>query len=934
MESNTRLEDRHGCPLVEALSFVFQGNEGVELFDYSCAHDFQRLWSFRGIAAKRILVVWSQTALDPELSPINTADCLSPVDWAVCFAAQRKDAPDAWPDVMILDTDAARHSRIPSVAHLSALKAERLPWLRLEPDVQLSSIIEWLENPRQRGVGRCKTAVERFLREIRLSLTEVRSEGTYDRHAISNIIGPMVLRGQEANKTLHSAALLSLLRTCGLVPPFGPATETASDGPVTETGEGLGVLLVDDQAGHGWAAWVREALPKAGVSVLTSPVELVEAVERQLKEAQTDDLRFRLALPGLPAGRPPVLLLDLRLFSGNAGAELEFYRNTLLPLIRTYFLDRTNLAWSSFSIHDEAFSNAVSAVEDGSLFLGSKKSERREVLTWLPRLLALADMSLPIILFSSTGRRELVKPFRDYGNIITSFEKLRFVDLCDGSTAGSVAGRCVSELQSALHVARHHAAPRPFALGLTHAPPQAQNGSGTASETSGKWNIVIHIDESGTWNGEPGSLKLGALVSVFPMAKSEWDIDEAISRSHGGARTGKAYCRNPANLADMLTIAEQEGARLGYMELSAGDEMIFAGRDTSDEFHDEWVADNLWRQMFVRLIECSIFGVGRWLLPDGGRLSSMSVRAPTRGIPLDVGLSHLARESEQRKRLVQRRKSNLFNKWGIETVPVGQKAPLWTAIEALENCRSDAEPRELWNLFVEGIKYFKPRPPPPQLVRFFDYADARPIVESVVQLYRHTGFVPRSQLVRAFNLNSHGTARSKYIPALHFAVDGVLDVRELPPCVRKWGIDYGPGLDRLLRTNRLLLGNDTIAAALALKDAYTLIGGTSPTFLVSLEGDVAASLQRVNGGEYLRLGDEWPEDVVFALSVGRIEGRVVRASGADRQHRNIVGADAREYFAPYCAIDIGKTVSFRPSTRRGVMFPGEAIIVTDVGVVR
>ena len=325
-----------------ALSFVLKDNAGIAVFDYSCATDFRRLWSLENIAGKRILLIWSHTPLDTDLSPINAADCLSPIDWAVCFAAQKKTAPENWPEVMILDVQPALHGDIPSVGHLNALKPDQLPWLRVESDTQLTSVINWLATPRVRDRERCTAALRQFLRRIRLDLTDVNRNTTYDRHAISNIIGPMILRGKASNQTLHSSALLGLLGACDLI----ASSEKAADQPTVERrlfsddqtntavqeprlGEGLHVLLVDDQADHGWVDWVRECLLGASVSAIKDPTHLVREVKRQLDEAGTKDLRYRLKLPGLDEGKQPVLLLDLRLFSGNPDGERTFFKDTL-----------------------------------------------------------------------------------------------------------------------------------------------------------------------------------------------------------------------------------------------------------------------------------------------------------------------------------------------------------------------------------------------------------------------------------------------------------------------------------------------------------------------------------------------------------------------------------------------------------------------------
>ena len=53
------------------------------------------------------------------------------------------------------------------------------------------------------------------------------------------------------------------------------------------------------------------------------------------------------------------------------------------------------------------------------------ENDRLNGLTLLPRLVALMDPSIPIIIFSSTGKRSMIEKFKGYNNIITCFEKSR-----------------------------------------------------------------------------------------------------------------------------------------------------------------------------------------------------------------------------------------------------------------------------------------------------------------------------------------------------------------------------------------------------------------------------------------------------------------------------------------------------------------------------
>ena len=117
------------------LDLVIDDKSRPAVFDYSCADDFRRLWSFQHLGVKQVIIVWSRTAIDSDLTPINAADCLSPVDWAMCCAAQETANPGNWPAILILDLDPSLHGSVASVAHLNALKPDQFPWLRVDSDV-------------------------------------------------------------------------------------------------------------------------------------------------------------------------------------------------------------------------------------------------------------------------------------------------------------------------------------------------------------------------------------------------------------------------------------------------------------------------------------------------------------------------------------------------------------------------------------------------------------------------------------------------------------------------------------------------------------------------------------------------------------------------------------------------------------------------------
>ncbi len=476
-----------------------------------------------------------------------------------------------------------------------------------------------------------------------MNLTEVKSEGTYDRHAISNIIGPMILRGNVAKETLHSVALLRLLGSCGLVAPIDSIVDQAAEDAErfqdvqvdpqrdrSKNGSGLHVLLVDDQANQGWSDWVRDRLPGADIGAVADPTAFVQEVQRQLDAVGTKDLRFRLTLPGMKEGSLPVLLLDLRLFSGNAGGELAFYRDLLLPLIAR-FTDRNDVPWPAFSSADTKFTAALNVVKAGSLVIESP--EHHEALTWLPRVLSLIDLSLPIILFSSTGRRSIERAFSGHRNIILGFEKPRFFD----STTQSVQMTMTTEAG----LSRAFDDAKSLLQGRIRARQALQcldcRVDRRVSERYGHFELFI--DES----GDGRDLVVGGLVAGFASLDEAHEFDDRLVQAGvryfptlaGPVPPGEPLpkhitCRQ--QFEDVVKAWKDEGRSLLMAFVTLNGIEPFT---TPLRFLDMDFMDNRWRLAVEAVIEVFISEIVARLKKEDecGRSASVSIYGPTRVSP-------------------------------------------------------------------------------------------------------------------------------------------------------------------------------------------------------------------------------------------------------------------------------------------------------------
>ena len=374
----------------------------------------------------------------PALAGINFRSHFTATSWV---AAWRLKFPKALAAVAVVDPHPAGFASgtaraLQPLLGLSDKVGKRLlPLTAVLNAPSLREICRWLTESAHAISGiMAGTLIELLRSTIWNGLTSTSEQ----HHALSNVLGPMILSGRpdvdwdSAPADRPKLLLRRLLESCDLVSWVDTKSTPSAAQSDQQDGLGLDFLLLDDQAAQGWTEWVKECLPGGAnrLHSLADPTSVLKALRDALRLAnlpkeRLSDARFALKLPGLLEADNPVLLLDLRLFAGNPGAELVFFRS-MLPLV-DHFTDKPNLAWPGFCNGDPRFAAAKVAVEKGTLNADSE--EHHEALTWLPRLVALVDMSMPIVLFSSTGRRDIVEAFKAYGNIITIFSKPRLQDL-------------------------------------------------------------------------------------------------------------------------------------------------------------------------------------------------------------------------------------------------------------------------------------------------------------------------------------------------------------------------------------------------------------------------------------------------------------------------------------------------------------------------
>lgn len=374
----------------------------------------------------------------PALAGINIRSHFTATSW---LAAVKLKFPEAKGSIAVIDPrpvgvaqgaaralqtvlgarDAANESLVPGAAVLSA--------------PNLADICQWLSAAKKETRDVAKDTAH--LRELLKST--IWNELTSDReqhHALSNVLGSFLLRaavgGRKAEGDLQR--IQQFLDVLAKVCDVGTGAASKGHGGVQAwVGRELReqfeeAVLIDDMAElwggflaasfGGNPAFLRTTPPgqfancvAGGECDLTTdclsglPARLAKVIsEGRARLRSADMVPDAKGQDGHAAsGEHFVLFLDLRLGLGPAfHAQLRTVARMLLDSSR-------NLPW-------------FPTVQDRTAFRAEIDDERARD-TLLVRLISLIDPTLPIVIFSSTHRSELIDPFRDYGNIITAFRK-------------------------------------------------------------------------------------------------------------------------------------------------------------------------------------------------------------------------------------------------------------------------------------------------------------------------------------------------------------------------------------------------------------------------------------------------------------------------------------------------------------------------------
>lgn len=574
---------------VKKIVDLFSAQESVKFYSYQDALDFSELWSLiEDISSSErdfstpcaFIVVWDGFPERPDKSsPVDVTRYITPIDWAVAFSlsVRGKNREGSWPDlkIFIVDVEGLAGSDSGTLKFFENFErrtVKNMPWIRIFGPGQEDQVwgfenlllnIACAAHPpgstfprRSELVGSMKQATEYEKQGLDVIKTYLvanltRPSNPGDHHAIANIIGPLLFMEIEGiDQQIY--ALQVLMRQLDLIPKRDQTDDfLSSERPwfdfnnerwkqaldrLMHSDKGtLELILIDDMFQLGWGkmlCWVfgvkyrspstpcnslteigRSTDNRVIVKACTSP----EIILRKLEEFNEDSLdhRFRFKVDQDIRDSLEILFLDLRLFSGSPLEEVSFLRR--IACVAEKLNKRINLPWKKFD--QKKVKNCLEGnfkCEDASYI---------EALTFLPRVLALIDLSLPIVIFSSTGRRDITEEFKDYRNIITAFDKPKFTVAIPENVASITRTKFYEAARQAFSVIGGRVTCKQVLL-LGQKAEEFYKLNHKPVETSDFRHVEIYLDERG--GPKDLTFSVGGLIVAYPNYSSVFELSNCL----------------------------------------------------------------------------------------------------------------------------------------------------------------------------------------------------------------------------------------------------------------------------------------------------------------------------------------------------------------------------------------------------------------------
>jgi hypothetical protein len=371
---------------------------------------------------------------------INFRDHLTALSWVGAWRLCHPGSPVRFAVIRVQAGDLG--ATTPSVLS-TLLQASHLPKRPLVPRIAffdrpgLSALVEWLGLKEEMS----ESAVWPTLPIIRSCIWEGLTSTREQHHSFSNVVGAFVLSAslKSANESPQTHPIeeyiIALIQSVGVNTGNSPVGCWIESTLQRRLG---GAVLLDDMADL-WGTFLCGALDlQEGKTFATTPSGSFFETIRGLPERLMDFLRdkkrhFLSAHEIIPSNRVIqdrfVLFLDLRLFPDAESTDPNDARHRFLRQLADFGITLLNserhLPWLDEKGKARLRKELARFRErpPRSLAENSPGEALPPEETLLPRLLGLLDPTLPIVIFSSTHRSELIDPFRDFGNIITTFRK-------------------------------------------------------------------------------------------------------------------------------------------------------------------------------------------------------------------------------------------------------------------------------------------------------------------------------------------------------------------------------------------------------------------------------------------------------------------------------------------------------------------------------
>lgn len=839
-------------PLVAVLSAMlprFSSTKSLDVRVFSYRQNFRTLWdlgSERGLSdlsVSSVLVVVDDDSLPDDRDLPEANKHLTALDWAVWFTLSLSMAESSgragMPTIILLRNEAIKRPANSDAERFWSMFPENsivpaLPSIKMVPLVggvgepccllQLLKIIHAGESTPPRGDLS-------LIRQVWQSFF-LRPTSPSDNHALANVLGAGLLTGDFGDSETRRA-LVKILRWLELVPRgldssvrestresiARMATAVHQRLPGKACGALRMLLVDDDQKRHGWLKFLGESVGlrppisdmptwagrigkfPANLTATDSANEFLEKL--QWCRANAGSLRFNSDEP------IDLVFLDLRLFERASLRDEAAFILQVVEELQAINQTTNSNDWPKvderelLSIENwckSAISDSDKATRNDEMYI--------EAITLLPRLAAIIDPDLPIVLFSSTQRRRVVELLKPYGTIITSFSKPALQLGHHEQRLGETFESLERAIDQALAIVSSRKLRSSF---LNEDFSVYWNGhveKPVDEESDCPWSIQILIDEEGE-----GKLTVGGFLLICPPGVVPSEVSDSIYASLPQIRKAKNIRKNKKDgwqkkLTDLLLGADKIAQKLGVLIVPiaiCGDRSqtstAYSQWSASSLFRDEMVADNLHRELMRCVIEVGLFVFARQILPEAASVE-FHFHAPTR----------VLRVSEDEAEALDK-------VWGIQS---------WTGE------RGDL------------------------IARHFDRDSARSLVDELFRAYVGSTFQPEPVMARGFGLNTTDSAEVSKVHAMHYLADTWLAIRDADALshIRELSVegDYGPKFVQLLEAHRYLVQGETAkAVAIGAPIAFTLKATQHSTAVNSIAIALQNAARALSGEERLLL---------------------------------------------------------------------------------